>query len=486
MKKLIYPTIALAAASCFVACVDNEDYADWATPAVNPQTPESEMLTAAFSAQPAAVVDLAAYAEQPDAAAAIFTPSFATGGKTPDAVAYQAIFSVQGQSVALDATEQGAVPVSQLKDVFTTAYGLEPAERVLSAVIVAKATVGGITLKGSDTIDVAVKVHAPFVCETEYYIVVGDDVENAIALSRAEPNMSPYDAPEFTATVSAPFATDGTTRLDYAFRIAPKSGLTDASKILGAVGGEDFYGATAQLTESSFMIVQAAEDAALKYDVTFNAYTRQVTVKPVYFASEIYCAGNHQGWSPANGNVLYSDKNGDNYNGVYRALIYMDGDFKFLEERAWTKEFNADYFTTMEAPFIRGDGSNIKCSTAGLYVVTADLAAKKLSAVVMSKVGIIGSATPGGWDADTDMTYDAEARCYTLTAALTAGEFKFRMGGEWSLPNGYNLGGVALNDLVYNGSNLAIAEAGTYTVKLFIGGQAENGGKPYATVTLAE
>lgn len=41
-------------------------------------------------------------------------------------------------------------------------------------------------------------------------------------------------------------------------------------------------------------------------------------------------------------------------------------------------------------------------------------------------IGIIGSATPSGWDSDTDMTYSIENRCWTITTDLTDGEIKFR------------------------------------------------------------
>lgn len=54
------------------------------------------------------------------------------------------------------------------------------------------------------------------------------------------------------------------------------------------------------------------------------------------------------------------------------------------------------------ASFVIGDGANIKIEDAGYYRVGADT--KKMIAT-LAKTGweVIGSATPGGWDKDTDV-----------------------------------------------------------------------------------
>jgi hypothetical protein len=74
--------------------------------------------------------------------------------------------------------------------------------------------------------------------------------------------------------------------------------------------------------------------------------------------------------------------------------------------------------------------------------------------------GVIGSATPGGWDNDTDMTYDPETGIWSVTLDLIDGAFKFRANDGWDI----NLGGD-LNNLSYNGSDIPITE-GNYTITL--------------------
>ena len=76
--------------------------------------------------------------------------------------------------------------------------------------------------------------------------------------------------------------------------------------------------------------------------------------------------------------------------------------------------------------------------------------------------GIIGSATPGGWDNDTNMTWDATKKVFTLTLDLkSSGAFKFRANDGWDI----NLGGN-LNALTAGGDNLTITANGNYTVTL--------------------
>jgi hypothetical protein len=85
--------------------------------------------------------------------------------------------------------------------------------------------------------------------------------------------------------------------------------------------------------------------------------------------------------------------------------------------------------------------------------------------------GIIGNSTPGGWDNSTPMTYDSTTKKWTVTAAMipqTAPDngWKFRANNAWDL----NLGDTVTNQtdgtLVYSGSNIGIASAGTYKITL--------------------
>ena len=63
-----------------------------------------------------------------------------------------------------------------------------------------------------------------------------------------------------------------------------------------------------------------------------------------------------------------------------------------------------------------------------------------------------------------DMTYNPKERCWELkNVKLSDGEMKFRHTNDWSL----NWGGP-LDALVHDGANIAINEAGTYDIKLYV------------------
>lgn len=49
--------------------------------------------------------------------------------------------------------------------------------------------------------------------------------------------------------------------------------------------------------------------------------------------------------------------------------------------------------------------------------------------------GVVGDATSGGWDKDTQMDYDATTRLWTVTTSLLDKEFKFRSNNNWDSDN---------------------------------------------------
>jgi hypothetical protein len=78
--------------------------------------------------------------------------------------------------------------------------------------------------------------------------------------------------------------------------------------------------------------------------------------------------------------------------------------------------------------------------------------------------GIIGSATPGGWNSDTDMPYDFCTRTFHAPRiALVAGEYKFRANDDWALNYGDNGADGVLES---GGANIVLTTAGNYDVQL--------------------
>ena len=124
--------------------------------------------------------------------------------------------------------------------------------------------------------------------------------------------------------------------------------------------------------------------------------------------------------------------------------------------------------------------------SAGLYKVTYDAMTSEMIIYKIETPGIIGSATPGGWGSDTQLTgsVDANGGSWSVSdVILREGEYKLRFNCRWNLDrridpaagfdpsNGYqlftNFGGSAADPLPGNdGSNIPIAESeeGIYTI----------------------
>ncbi|MHB1105539.1 MAG: T9SS type A sorting domain-containing protein [Lutibacter sp.] len=75
---------------------------------------------------------------------------------------------------------------------------------------------------------------------------------------------------------------------------------------------------------------------------------------------------------------------------------------------------------------------------------------------VLSNWGIVGTATPNGWDgADIPLTYDAISNKWSAVVSLTNGEIKFRNDNNWIVNYGDNEPDGILDR---NGANITIAE----------------------------
>ena len=171
--------------------------------------------------------------------------------------------------------------------------------------------------------------------------------------------------------------------------------------------------------------------------------------------------GSYQNWSPGDAATVYavgsvgSDTNYEGY-GWFEAGTK----FKFTQGGTWDVNWgddNADF--TLES-----GGTDITVAETGFYRITVDLAALTYT---MEKTdwGLIGDATPGGWNSDQNMTYDANEKAWVITLDLVPGKIKFRANDDWGLNYGDN-GSDAL--LEANGADITIASAGNYRIKLYL------------------
>jgi len=184
-------------------------------------------------------------------------------------------------------------------------------------------------------------------------------------------------------------------------------------------------------------------------------YSALAGLKAIPFASTsyLYAIGAYEDWVEANAESLISPTS----NGIYTGIInFPEGKltFKLTPERNWSNS----YGETEPGKIVYNGGQDIKAPRAGNLELEVNTTANTISYKDHSW-GIIGSATPKGWDADTDMKFDNANQVWKLTVSLTAGEIKFRKNHDW----GTNFGGTN-GTLAAGGANIAVANAGTYDI----------------------
>ena len=405
---------------------------------------------------------------------AIFNPSL--NGELPEGARldnfYVDLVAENGKKKTLNTSSTGKVATAELQATIEELYGKRPIDRKFNATVYANVIINGQAslIKGETTVT-AIPV-APQISQ-HYYLIGAPSAwdPTCVTMPFNHSNKDVYEDPIFT--IVFPIA-DGETWFAVTDDITVNK--NDWSQVFGCAEGNGNNGAEGSLKrradltdDGSFKVVVDGDAKFIKMTLNMMEYTYKI--EKLNFAEFIYVPGNHQGWAPDKAPALQSPA----FDGVYVGYTYLNGNFKFTKERNWNAEYNFNDFATKDAIFFNNDGSNINISEEGFYQIKADVASSNLSAV-KTTWGIIGPAQAGGWDSDTDMTWNAADESWTATVELAADEFKFRANDEWAI----NVGG-SLDNLTQDGGNIKVAEAGTYEVKLFLTRSASD--KMYCTLT---
>jgi starch-binding outer membrane protein SusE/F len=75
--------------------------------------------------------------------------------------------------------------------------------------------------------------------------------------------------------------------------------------------------------------------------------------------------------------------------------------------------------------------------------------------------GIIGSATPTGWESDTKLDYDLGTKKYSITIDMILGVYKFRKDSSWEINYGDTGNNLTLDE---GGTDIPITADGNYTI----------------------
>ncbi len=215
---------------------------------------------------------------------------------------------------------------------------------------------------------------------------------------------------------------------------------------------------------------EEASNIQMRLAVTVNpnvdvVYSDPITLRVTPYTivivyPQLQVPGSYQGWNPGdNTTVIFSAKSNNRYEGY----IYFKDDnteYKYTVGPSWAENYGDNGGDgTLER-----DGANIKAGPAGVYRLRVNMN-DKTHDNLRTEWGLIGSATPDGWNSDQNMTFDPATNKWTITLDLVAGEIKFRANDSWDV----NLGDDGLNkSLEYNGANIPIAAPGNYTIDLIL------------------
>lgn len=212
-------------------------------------------------------------------------------------------------------------------------------------------------------------------------------------------------------------------------------------------------------------------------------YSAPVTVRMTVTTAErtyprIWVIGDYCGWNFDNAQGLFCFSDDEV---TYEAIVDFGekaaNGFKLSGEAGWNDACNwgtdGDAAAPeTEAPSITlissGGSGNIMVYFKRFYRFVFDRSTLTLSnKLSFNSMGIIGDATPGGWDTDTEMNFDTKKQRFWVDVTLSAGEFKFRADNDWAI----NFGG-ADGRLSQNGDNIK-ATAGNYRVYATLNNSAE-------------
>lgn len=184
-------------------------------------------------------------------------------------------------------------------------------------------------------------------------------------------------------------------------------------------------------------------------------------------------------WKPENGMAMRYI--GDGTTKVFEAYVKVgtDDGLKFAAVKGSWDDVNAagNYGKADTDGTLKNDGGagDVKVAATdgdGFYYIQVDLDNLTYKSVKMNW-GIIGAATPGGWDGETPMTFDFANNKFKITATLTADEMKFRAknagdfiyASEWKFQVGNSDPKVAYD----SGAGNFTVTAGEHNIELEIG-----------------
>lgn len=437
-----------------------EDYTDWAEPQSNSPEEAAAKYEINFAAGSGAVVDMDKFystiAEEEQKTDSVEIAVLSSSNSEVASIKMNSI-NINGVTINAAFKEGNIVKVNTLeldsvvRDAF---FSRAHVERVLNVNMnVAVKLKNGEAVNTSGTSQAKLTPITTPEISADGYVLMGDfvengsgwDVENPIPMKSVEGKEGIYQATIETKNVGSNWF-----KLYEAYDIATGWDGANAGQIGCRVNGDDKTENFAVWTGDVYNVETPTITGQGHFVVTFDAVNYTYSVAPA--TAYLYMAGDANGWKHID--VMASPE----FNNIYKGYMYLNQNgFKFSSEDSWNgTNYGADFNTAADAANI------MMTEEAGFYQVIVDLNEKSYTLTPIA-IGIIGSATSGGWDADTDMVYSVENHCWSITAELSEGELKFRANGAWDISWGGTIESLTTND----GANLKIGTAGKYIINLY-------------------
>ena len=168
--------------------------------------------------------------------------------------------------------------------------------------------------------------------------------------------------------------------------------------------------------------------SAATYNVSFNLVTREYS----FSFTTLALVGDATGaWpnDPQTDPIQFTTTDGVHYS--LNDVVLADGYAKFRANNSWTVNWGASIFPSGTA--ILDNTASIHFP-AGTYDITFNMTSGEYTIIPQQNaiISLIGNATAGGWESDTDMT-TTDGTLYSLEVSLLSGSLKFRQNHDWAV-----------------------------------------------------
>ena len=268
----------------------------------------------------------------------------------------------------------------------------------------------------------------------------------------------------------------------HADKVVVTSGISDTTFVkvpyeaLNAIFLYDLELASGVAEDVQFVVSAKVGESPKVYSNVVTVSASATEAEKVYPTLTVAGSYAYNNWTPGKGQFVF-DFDGDDTK--YSGIIDFGEDvsalnFKFVGASWGNNEFSvpsgeAQAAEAAELPLVAGGGDNISAyTTHRYYSLTLD---KKTPKVIknfsFNTLGVIGDATPTGWDSDTDMAFNPAKQRFYVDITLVDGTIKFRANDAWDV----NWGG-ADGVLASGADNIPVA-AGNYRIYVNLNNPAE-------------